>query len=329
MKKMTLSKIALFGLCISGLISSAIASPRYTNSANVGIELTGGWFKGAVNDSGYGIAALNLVDIPPSGTFLKADTDTDFGGAVALTYGFAASPYTIALTYWKVDSDATDEAAGNIGITLTPATWGVDFATNASSHVNYSNDLVRLALGATFHPDCNATIMPQLGASYLRVKNDQGTFYSGAGVGPNTIIYIDEKSVFKGFGPSFSLDVDYKVGSGFSVFGDFIYSALIGDIVSSYSASQSNGALVPANIDTESKDMIVSLLHTEVGLAYLFDAKAYAGKLMIGYSAVAQLGASENNANFSDDVSDSKFSDNITNVGFQGPFARVTFNFDV
>ena len=55
----------------------------------------------------------------------------------------------------------------------------------------------------------------------------------------------------------------------------------------------------------------------------------YKSEISVGYAFAKIFGGAENNAYFSDDVSDSLFITNTTDLGFQGPFIRFFVNFDL
>ena len=266
---------------------------------------------------------------PPSGSLLRLVPENKFNGAVALSYDFPSSPFALALTWCRVHTDKDDSASGFIGITEAPANYEYDFAANATSSLDYDNDIVTLALGATFYPHCAVKLTPQLGVTYLRIKDDQTTTYSGNTVTAGTIVTIEQDSSFKGFGPSLGFDLDYLIYNNFSLFGKFLYSALAGDIDASYSASQSGTTVESTNVNIDSNHQILSLIQTELGLAYHFMCVDYKSEISVGYAFAKIFGGAENNAYFSDDVSDSLFITNTTDLGFQGPFIRFFVNFDL
>lgn len=324
-----LYKILALGLCASPLFSTAYAEAARCNPASIGVELTGGWFRGMTNDAGYAIQAENSDDTPPSGSLLRVTPNNKFDGAIALSYDFPSSPFTLALTWWQVHSDKDTSASGSIGITRTPATWNLDFATTTTSSLDYKNDILTLALGATFYLDCPVKFTPQLGVSYLRIKNDQTTTYAGDPITAGTLVTVDEDSSFKGYGPSFGFDLDYLLIDSFSLFGKFLYSAFLGDIHANYNPVQSGTINLSSNIDMDSDHQIVNLIQTELGFSYHFTCVDYKSQILVGYAFTKIFGGSENNAYFGDDVSDSLFITSSTDLGFQGPFARFTVNFDL
>lgn len=330
MGEFKLSKLAALSLCLTSFLAIPVANAAYNNPGVVRIDLTGGWFGDSVYDGGYGILAPTSTTSLPSGEFLKVESHRDFAGGLGLTYFFPASPYSINLSYWGIHDDSSDGASGFIGVTKAPADWGIDFAGGASSEVDLKNDFLKLAFAVTMNPVCNFRVTPQVGVAYLRIKNDQTTFYSGDGVTPaGAVIAINENSSFRGVGPTFGINLDYGLKCGFGIFGDFNFSALVGNLKSSYAASHSGSPTINTTVSTETDDNIVNLFQTEVGLSYLFQVKHYPGKIMLGYAVAKALSASENNSHFIDDVNDSKYMTSVTDVGFQGPFARISLAFDV
>ena len=326
--EMKLSNLVLLSLCSTCLISSAYSTEIYKNPAIFGVDLTGGLFRGSANDSGFAIAESERASAAtPSGSLLKVDPKGEFGGAIAINYQFAHSPNKVGIYYGRIDTESSKASSGLFGPTKIPSDWGVDEAAEVRSNIDFDVDIFRFTFGQIFQGGCHSTIMPQLGFAYLRVQNDQTTIYSGEDVDPlGSIISIEEKSSFKGFGPAFAIDIDYKIHSGFSIFGNFVYAGLIGDTKASYTALSEDTDDTSTSVEIETKKLIVSLLQTEMGLAYLFDSPNYAIKFMLGYSVASSLG-SESKGDFVDDVNESKFITSIKNVGFQGPFARLAFNF--
>lgn len=327
MKRENFYKAVVLSLCCAG--TAYAHAPMPVNPDRIGVELTGGWFRGMAADTDFGIQAQNTTDLPPSGSLLRVTPDTKFGGEIGLYYDFGASPYTVGLTWWRAHSNSDDSAAGSIGLTQLPATWAVDFAAATNSTLEYENDVVSLLLGASFRPHCAWSVAPQLGISYLRIKNDQTTTYTGNDVGASSLITLNENSSFKGYGPSFGVNLDYTVVEHFSVFGKFLYSAFLGNIDANYNPVQTGATSRSANVDISNDKQIVNLIQTELGLAYHFMCVDYDSQILLGYAFAKIFGGSENNAYFGDDVADSLFTSSTTDLGFQGPFVRFTINFDL
>lgn len=324
-----LYKILVLGLCASPLFSTAYADTERCNPASIGVELTGGWFRGITDNPGYGVQAQTASATPIiSGSLLRAIPNNEFNGALALSYDFPASPFTLGLTWWHVDSDKDNSATGNIGVTRTPATWNYNFAGAATSSLDYKNDILTLALGATFYLDCPVKITPQLGVSYLHTKNEQTTTYAGQNIATGSLVTIDEGSFFRGYGPSFGFDLDYLLFDCFSLFGKFLYSAFLGNIHANYNAVQTGNTLLTTDVNISTEHQILNLIQTELGFSYHFTCVNYKSQILIGYAFAKIFGGSEN-AYFSDDVSAFMLTTNTTDLGFQGPFARFSIDFDL
>lgn len=327
MKNLHLVKL----LALSTALSSApLYAAMLMNPANtLELGLTGGDFLAMTNNGGYAISANDLVSNPPTGDLLKIDPTDKFGAAAYLAYRCGNTPYSYTLSYWYARSNITDVTTGNIAVTSAPATYGIDFATGVSSNENFRNDIGNLALGATYQFDGNFTVTPKIGVTYMHVRNNQTSQFAGSGVPAGAILTVDEPSHFKGFGPSIGADLDYGFGCNFSIFANLAYSALVGDIHAQYAALVSDGSQTATTIDMTTKNTIVGLLQSEIGLSYFFNTSFYAGKGSIGWVMAKAAGTSDNNAQFGDDVGDSNFFSAITNTGFQGPFARLVFNINV
>jgi hypothetical protein len=323
------SKGLVLGLCVSAMSSVTFAQQAVCNPASIGVELTGGWFQGMAHNTGYGINAANAVDLPPAGALLRVNPKYEFDGAIALSYDFAASPFSLVFTWWRDHSSKTSNATGVIGVTNTPATWGVDFAAAASSNLALDFDILTLNLAATFYPHCATKLTPQIGIGYIRNKNDQVSTYAGRDIVANSVINVTEDSSFKGWGPTFGINVDYLLCNDFSLFGKFLYAAFLGDINADYNPVQSGAVSRATNVDISSNKQIVNLFQSELGLSYHFDCFCYKSELMLGYVFAKFFGGGENNAFFGDDVSDSLFSTSNADVGFQGPFLRIAVDFPV
>lgn len=313
----------------SSVFTSASSFATYSNPGHIELGLTGGGFRSMNENNPYGILA-NAVANPPSGTALDADSSHEFGGAVSLGYRFAESPYTLGIVYWGADNDKTKSASGIIGLTKAPANFSIDFAQDANSRLDYKNDFVNIFLNATYHPDEHLVFVPKVGVSYLKVRNDQHTTYSGLQVTANTIVQVDEQSKFSGWGPSIGADLDYHLVSGLSVFGNLLYNAIIGDIDSRYQAFQTTVAGNNTDVISKSDSTIVNYIQSEIGLSYLFlPCKTYTGNIMLGWALSKAFGSTQNKAAFTDDVGDSQFASDITNTGYHGPFVRLAFTYDV
>jgi hypothetical protein len=330
MKKIKLANYLLYGVGLSSiLVTNCFATVN--QQATVELSLTAAGFRPVTENGGFAITAADAVTRPPSGEFIKVDPNTEFGGAIGLTYHFPCSPYLVSLSYWRAHFDSDRSASGNIAITDVPANYGLVNASNATSEIDFNNDLVSLLLGAMYSPDGHFTITPKVGLSYLRVKDNESTRYVGLNIPAGASVLIEEPSIFRGIGPSVGADLDYSFGHCFSIFSTFMYSAIVGDIDSHYTANPIGLAArnyVDVNIKTEKT--IVNLFQSELGLAYLFTCNPiYSGKVMVGYSLAKAFGTSENNDNFVDDINTSKFVSGISNTGFHGFFGRVNFNFNV
>lgn len=351
MANKNLTLFSLFGICLGGFLSASV-NAQHNNPASIGIELTGGWFREMVNNGGYGLSSPGTVDFNDvtffqEGSLLDVDPKGEFGGAIQISYYFPCSPYALAFTYWGLH---TDSSRAQMGPTQSDVNQIFAFGLGTSdyaggiSEVNFHNDFFNLSLGATFHPDPCFSFTPAIGVSYLHIKNNQNsTYYFPATAFPP--LAYDLKSTFHGLGTSFGASLDYKFINRISFFGSLTYNALVGNIsarrqsVLPLTGNPVNDPILQAEFSADaelrSRNRIVSLIQSELGLSYLFCPK-YSGEFKLGYAIQNAFGASERGIFLGDGISpdlpapfEASFQSFMSDVGFQGPFARFSAEFNL
>lgn len=133
----------------------------------------------------------------------------------------------------------------------------------------------------------------------------------------------ENKSIFRGAGPRLGVEGTFGVGSGFSIFGGVNGSILLGQIEREMNTSY-YGAYPQAR---SAHFRAVYQAGGEVGVGYsLAGVGAEGGTIQIGYRADYWWNATDNttgNQVFDDFTGATDKGD----VGFHGPFMRVTFQF--
>jgi hypothetical protein len=335
----------LTSLIIVSVIPTAYAMPCDV-SCHEGIfevALTGGGFKTTTDNTAYGINASSFVAAPEEnlvsiGNGLKNSPKFKFEGTVLLGYYFQNSTINVDASYTGMRNQLNDSATGMITPELIPpAIFGDDLnsVSAASSNYNFDYDYVNIEVGSLTQLCRNGlTINPQVGLSYAHLKNNQLVGYAGGGLTTHPFS-VERTSTFDGIGASFAMDVNYCVYQPLSLIGNFRYNALIGNVNASYSltgfepdAGRPQRAL-SMSIALSSKNTLVSLFQTELGLGYDFNfSKMFCGNFAVGYQLTKSIGNAEQ-MQFVDDRTQSSFVDSLLNTNLHGYFARLTMDFSV
>lgn len=321
----------LLSLVFAAASSSVFAMP-YEPMDHCGIfevALTGGGFKVPTDYTGYGLSLVDSTHL--SGDVLKNDPKYKFGGTVLLAYYFPNSTINIDASYTGLRNRTTDSETNSVGID----TLGLPFdtysrATTAESDFHFDYDFVNIEVGSLTRVNLNGLIInPQLGLSYARLKHDQSIGYAGGNIAPASAgVTVDRDSKFNGFGPSFNVDLNFVVCQPISLFGNFRYNALVGNIHSHYNIIDAAGSVASADVSFKSDNTLVSLFQSELGIGYDFNfSNMFCGNIAIGYQLTKAISSGEK-FGFTDDVNGT-FSNDLFNTNIHGYFARLTMDFDV
>jgi TolA-binding protein len=200
----------------------------------------GFWFIGeallwqATEDNLY--SALIHGEAPNETNPNRLDFDWDWGFRIGTGYNFAHDHWDIALNWTHMENHAhRSQSAPNIQVWLTPGPnsgteAGLTTFTSARWKVNLEQ--IDLELGREFFAGTHFTIRPNIGARSAFIFQKFNPFVSGPGtfglsIGPvsNSVTL---KNKFWGFGFLAGLDTNWKLGRGFSLFGDASFALLFG-----------------------------------------------------------------------------------------------------
>jgi Legionella pneumophila major outer membrane protein precursor len=299
------------------------------------IGLTGGWFTPYAADTAFATDSSRTgLLVVPTGEVIRVRPKYKFGGGVSLNYQMPDCCYNWSASYFWDRNHSSRSVSGNEGMILLRNLPGITYAATASSAFKFRYDFANIELGSQVCviADC-LTINPRVGLSYTRLKNDQTTFYSALpdldairAVAPSaTGVTIDRDSTFKGFGPSLGVDINYAFCDGFSLLGNFRYSAVVGTLDSTY---QMTGFVNPINntsVQLSSKRHFANLFQSEMGLAYGFDWCGYGGNIIAGYQLTKCVDSSEFESQSG--TSSALLIDRVSDSGYHGPFLRLTMKF--
>lgn len=315
-------KLAAAGCFISLVACNAFAHHGYGGSGEAGAEITLGWINSSIDNTGYGVSA-NSTSAPSSGNLLYVEPDSSLQGAIKAFFHFSRNPYTINLSYWKIDADESEAVTGSVGATKAHPAFGIQNAISASSEISHDFHHAELTLSTLLAPNRYVSFTPHIGLSYLSIDNSETIVYLESG-GDSASIY--NTSEFSGWGISVGTGIQYLFCHRLGLFGNFSYSAHIGDIDGRYSGvlagSGPDAYSVGYDVDCE----IVNVFHSELGLTYnLVPCPTYNVHLMLGYAISKAFDSSQKNVYLPDDVNQNYTIPVMGNTGFKGLFLRFKF----
>lgn len=325
----------LISLLLTASSSTVFAMPYdpINHPALLEIALTGGGFVAGEQDMGYGIQ-LDAISASgkPTGSIVNADPSYRFGGEILLGYYFGDSSINVDGSYFGTHHTIDDSATGAITTSLVPPDFvgGSQIATDATSDYHFRYDFANLELGSLTRVGLNGLIInPQLGLSYAHVQSSQSVTYAGGDVPAGSFVSAYQSATFNGVGPSFNIDLNYVICQPITLLGNFRYSGLIGKVDSNYSALASGVINDNVAVELTSRRSVVSLIQTELAVAYDFNwADAFCGNIALGYQVTQFFGTGQK-FGFTDDVSDAQFSNSALDSNVHGWFLRLTMDFAV
>lgn len=318
----------LIGLVLAAASSSVFAMPTETfkHPAILEVALTGGGYVAGAEGTDYGIQLASFSSLgKPTGSVLSANPSYKFGGEILLGYFFCGSTINVDASYFGTHHSINDSASGDLA-TILPPDYPEGAAT-ARSNYNFRYDFANVEVGSLTRVNCNGLIInPQLGLSYARLKGDQSVSYLSSL--DTSDGQFQQQSSFNGFGPSVGFDLNFVVCNPITLVGNFRFNGLIGDVKSSYSATNDTGTDTLA-INSHGHRSLVSLFQSELAIAYDFDwISAFCGNLALGYQVTKAVGSGKN-MTFVDDVADARFSSSTLDSSIHGWFLRLTMDFAV
>jgi Legionella pneumophila major outer membrane protein precursor len=288
----------------------------------------------------YGIVDPD-TDTDVEGRFENVEPDYGLGVRSDLRYN-TDSGRDIGITFsWLKTEDETSEAVSAGG-----ALWGTWIHANATIDDNnvdtaeasyeFEQTVLDLSAGQKLEIGKNLDMRLEAGLRFAKIEQelDIGYIESPAAI-LDRVDLINHKNDFSGLGPRLGLDLGWKMGGGFNLFGSFGGSLLLGDFDISY--TEIDGTVyydgTPDTLDTRIntkdsyKNRLVPVVEARAGIDY-------AHRLKSGRIIGAKAGYEWQNwfnmvtsQGFMDDVDAQLMETDTTDLGLDGFFFEGYIHF--
>lgn len=269
------------------------------------------------------------ADNNPEGSLLDVEPDYHWGGRIGVSRDFGSGTDFGARFSWlnTNDSKTTGQPAGG----ALWATWlhpngPMDDNDPTRAEASYDFEQYVFDLGAGQSLDIGKHFGLRIGAGlrYARMDQEIDILYIDD-IG-NDRVDISNENEFTGWGVRAGLDLDWRLGRGFSIFSSVAGSVLVGDFDLSLSQID-NGATVRASIKDNVRNRVVPVIELRAGIGYEYQLKN-------GWAIGARAGYEWQNwfntvtaQRFMDDVDAQLMYTDTTDIGLDGFFLEGFINF--
>lgn len=272
------------------------------------------------------------TDSLPKGSTKSVELGYDLGTRFNLTYTTDTSiDIGATLTKFKTRDSASAEklTGGSLwGICLHPDSYVEDDdSTSATASYDLDYSVMDLGIGKSIDIDKNFSLHVNAGLRQASIKQIQNICYIDSGTSKSANII--DKNDFRGWGGRLGLDLDWRLGKGFSIFSSVNGSILKGDFDLSYSQIDNNSGSINTIVDiTKNIDnQVIPVLELRAGIGYEY-------RLKTTWSVGIQAGYEWQNwfnmvyaQRFSDDVNEQLMHTDTTDIGLSGFFIKGFIKF--
>ena len=274
----------------------------------------------------------------------NVDPNYHWGFDVTAGYRIPCTGNDITATWTHLSQNSDSDSLLNPNFRVVNDGVTTVFNQSATGSLEFKYDAVDLDVGQRVNFGDYFQFRTFAGVRWAQVEEDKSIdtalVETATGTTPvtpfiaNTVHRTDD-SKFNGFGPQVGFDGRYCLGYGFGVDANLTTSLLIGKDDNSFRDVNTNFASTGAfttgailNVDEDSKTRVVPAIDASLGLDYTYNFNncdrsnlvVQAGWKVINYWNVVH-NISDASANFA-----GTFTNNGSNVAFQGPYAGIKVN---
>ncbi len=281
---------------------------------------------------------VSSTPLGQTGEVEEAKFGWDPGFRVEVGHRFRPDFWELALQYTYINIDGTDSFSRPSDPTrvLMPTKDNVSTQAtdSARSKVDLFYNVFDLMLARSFLPTKQLIVRPTMGLTGTWMDREMDVKYNGVG-SPSNETHNRDKWEFHGGGMRVGIDLDWYIGSGFSLFGKSSLAALIGYYKNTFEADTNNAGsnLPPATIENAKYDdqRIATHLQMQMGPQWGKMWNDVGILIFAGYEVNAWFNVEEmrysNPTNTTSTITPRHTVINTSTLGMQGFVGKIQLNF--